>query len=133
MDLPGTGIALVPCIDMANHASRSRTNVNYEIDREGNSVIVLLPGQTPRKGKETVITYGDEKGECEMLFSYGFIDSRLTNARSIFLSLEIPYNDPLKPAKLHYSDVAPGFRIYESYNVSSLRPRGKWYGPFVWL
>ena len=127
MDLPGTGLALVPCIDMANHGSGEKTNAHYETDDDGNAVLVLVDGKTPKAGEEIVITYGDEKGACEMLFSYGFIDEDMTNALSIFLELSIPDDDPLKLAKMAAFETAPGFRIY-MYN-----DKVAWYGPSVWL
>ena len=127
MDLPGTGLALVPCIDMANHGSGEETNALYETDEHGNAVLVLVTGKTPKAGEELLITYGDDKGACEMVFSYGFIDPNLENARSLFLDIEIPNDDPLKHAKIEAFDAAPGFRVYISHDEVS------WYGPFVWL
>ena len=127
MDLPGTGLALVPCIDMANHGSGDATNALYETDAHGNAVLVLVTGKTPKAGEELLITYGDDKGACEMVFSYGFIDPNLENARSLFLDIEIPDDDPLKHAKIEAFDAAPGFRVYTSNGEVS------WYGPFVWL
>ncbi|MCJ1431214.1 hypothetical protein MMC27_000565, partial [Xylographa pallens] len=127
MDLPGTGLALVPCIDMANHGSGDATNALYETDVHGNAVLVLVTGKTPKAREELLITYGDDKGACEMVFSYGFIDPNLENARSLFLDIEIPDDDPLKLAKIEAFDAAPGFRVYMSNGEVS------WYGPFVWL
>ncbi|MCJ1384085.1 hypothetical protein MMC17_007201 [Xylographa soralifera] len=127
MDLPGTGLALVPCIDMANHGSGDATNALYETDAHGNAVLVLVTGKTAKAGEELLITYGDDKGACEMVFSYGFIDPNLVNARSLFLDIEIPDDDPLKLAKIEAFDAAPGFRVYTSCDEVS------WYGPFVWL
>ena len=127
MDLPGTGLALVPCIDMANHGSGEKTNARYETDSDGNAVLVLIDGKSPQTEEEIVITYGDEKGACEMLFSYGFIDEEMEDALSIFLELSIPDDDPLRLAKMAAFETAPGFRMY-TYN-------GKvaWFGPFVLL
>ncbi|MCJ1285638.1 hypothetical protein MMC26_004979 [Xylographa opegraphella] len=127
MDLPGTGLALVPCIDMANHGSGDATNALYETNAHGNAILVLATGKAPKAGEELLITYGDDKGACEMVFSYGFIDPNLEDARSLFLGIEIPDDDPLKLAKIEAFDAAPGFRVYKSYGELS------WYGPFVWL
>jgi hypothetical protein len=71
--------------------------------------------------------YGDEKGACEMLFSYGFIEGGLEDARDIFLDLEIPDDDPLKRAKKVASQCAPGVRI--SNYAHSLH----WESEFVWI
>jgi len=82
-------------------------------------------------GKETLLIaacrYGDEKGACEMLFSYGFIEDGLEDARDIFLDLEIPDDDPLKRAKIAVSQCAPGVRI--SNHSDGLH----WESEFVWI
>lgn len=128
LDLPGTGHAMVPCIDMANHASRDDTSVLYDTDSNGNATLVLREGKCIGPGEEATITYGDEKGACEMLFSYGFIEDTMETAREIFLDLEIPDDDPLKPAKKAVSNSAPGFRLFSQGDSST-----NWEGPFVWL
>ncbi|KAL8688660.1 MAG: hypothetical protein Q9224_004825, partial [Gallowayella concinna] len=99
LDLPGTGHAMVPYIDMANHASGDETIALYDTDSDGNAVLVLRGGKTLKPNDEVTITYGDEKGACEMLFSYGFIEDTMTSARELFLDLDIPDDDPLKVAK----------------------------------
>ena len=127
MDLPDTGLALVPCMDMANHASGDGCCALYETDESCNATLTLLPNQNIKKDDEITISYGDEKGACEMLFSYGFIPEGMENAQSIFLDLDIPDDDPLKFAKKSAFDVAPGFR------VSMYQGTTTWLGPFVWL
>ena len=37
-----------------------------------------------------------------MLFSYGFIEDTMISAKELFLDLDIPDDDPLKPAKKAY-------------------------------
>ena len=45
----------------------------------------------------------------------------------MFLDLDIPDDDPLRPAKIYVSKVAPGFRIFEKDgNI-------EWESDFVWL
>ena len=127
MDLPDTGLALVPCMDMANHASGDGCCALYETDESCNATLTLLPNQNIKKDDEITISYGDEKGACEMLFSYGFIPEGMENAQSIFLDLDIPDDDPLKFAKKSAFDVAPGFRVYMYQGTTT------WLGPFVWL
>ncbi|KAL8707423.1 MAG: hypothetical protein Q9220_007542 [cf. Caloplaca sp. 1 TL-2023] len=127
LDLPGTGHAMVPCVDMANHASGDATTALYESDSDGNAVLVLREGKTLKPGDEVSITYGDDKGACEMLFSYGFIEDSMTSARELFLDLEIPDDDPLKLAKKAVSKSAPGFKL--SDHGGSI----DWEGDFVWL
>ena len=66
LDLPGTGHAMVPCIDMANHASGDNTSALYETDSDGNAILVLREGKVLATNDEVTITYGDEKGACEV-------------------------------------------------------------------
>ena len=127
LDLPGTGHAMVPCIDMANHASGDATTALYDTDTDGNGTLLLRDNKTVDVGEEVKITYGDEKGACEMLFSYGFLEDSMTLARELFLDLEIPEDDPLKLAKKVVAKNAPGFRI------SIVEESITWEGPFVWL
>lgn len=112
---------------MANHASGDATSALYETDRNGNAILVLRDGKDMKMGEELTITYGDEKGACEMLFSYGFIDANMTCARELFLDLEILDDDPLKLAKKAVSRSAPGFRLF-LYNDSM-----GWESSFVWI
>ncbi|CAL8575732.1 hypothetical protein XPA_001637 [Xanthoria parietina] len=125
LDLPGTGHAMVPYIDMANHASGDDTVALYDTDSDGNAVLVLREGKTLQVGGEVTITYGDDKGACEMLFSYGFIE--MDSAREMFLDLEIPDDDPLKLAKKTVAKSPPGFKLFESGGSVD------WDGDFIWL
>ena len=127
LELPGTGHAMVPCIDMANHASGDDTMALYDTDANGNAVLVLRSGKILEPEDEVSITYGDEKGACEMLFSYGFIEDSMLSARELFLDLDIPDDDPLKRAKKIVSKSAPGFRLFS--NEKSV----DWEGEFVWI
>lgn len=127
LDLPGTGHAMVPYIDMANHASGDDTVALYETDADGNAVLIRREGKTLNFGNEVTITYGDDKGACEMLFSYGFIEDSMTSARELFLDLKIPDDDPLKLAKTSIARSPPGFKLYESGGSID------WDGGFVWL
>ncbi len=127
LDLPGTGHAVVPCIDMANHASGSETKALYDTDGNGNAILVLRDGIKTTVDEEITITYGDDKGACEMLFSYGFIESDMTSARELFLDLDMPDDDPLRLAKGAVSKVAPGFRLFLQGDSIG------WEGSYVWL
>ena len=115
---------------MANHASGDDTVALYETDRSGNAILYLREGKSIAPGDEVTITYGDNKGACEMLFSYGFLESNMTSARELFLDIQIPEDDPLRVAKQKVSQHPPGFRLF-------LLPQGDgemgWEGPFIWL
>ncbi|KAL8781981.1 MAG: hypothetical protein Q9213_005765 [Squamulea squamosa] len=127
IDLPGTGHAMVPYIDMANHASGDETVALYDTDPDGNAALILREGKSMKDGDEVTITYGDDKGACEMLFSYGFIEDTMTSVRELFLDLDIPEDDPLRLAKKSISRSAPGFKLFESEGSVG------WEGEFVWL
>lgn len=127
LDLPGTGHSMVPCIDMANHTSGDSTSALYETDNDGNAVLLLREGKRLASNDEVTITYGDEKGACEMLFSYGFIEQSVTSAQELFLDLTIPDDDPLKLAKEAVAHSAPGFRLFIHGDSTD------WESSFVWL
>ena len=127
LDLPGKGHAVVPFIDMANHASGDCTVALYETDSDGNALLLLRDGKTLNTSEEVTITYGDEKGACEMLFSYGFLEENMRSCRELFLELNIPEDDPLKLAKKRVSKTAPGFRLFDREGVTD------WEGPYIWL
>ena len=127
LELPSIGDCMVPYIDFANHASGSNTIALYEADDEGNCLLRLRSDKSLQPGEELTITYGDEKGACEMIFSYGFLEDSMMEARTLFLGLAIPDDDPLKLAKQSFADCAPGVRL----NVSDRRVT--WDSDFVWL
>ncbi|KLJ13394.1 hypothetical protein EMPG_11645 [Blastomyces silverae] len=128
LEFPGKGHSMVPCVDMANHASGIQTGALYETDANGNAVLQLGWGQSLEVGDEVTITYGDEKGAAEMIFSYGFIESNLTSAHQLFLDLDIPADDPLGPAKKAICDAAPGFRLFITPDSDAT----DWESSFVW-
>ncbi|KAF2748889.1 SET domain-containing protein [Sporormia fimetaria CBS 119925] len=125
LEFPGLGDCMMPCIDFANHASGDATRAYYETDGDGNGML-LLRKDIPAGG-EVTITYGDEKGACESIFSYGFIEDGLDSARAMFLDLQIPDDDPLRPAKLAVNTAAPGFRL------SDKQGKIEWDTDYVWL
>lgn len=63
-----------------------------------------------------------------MIFSYGFLEEDVDNARDILLGLDIPDDDPLKPAKKAISTSAPGVRLIDSSQTGL-----HWKSDFVWL
>ncbi|KAF1359787.1 SET domain-containing protein [Lizonia empirigonia] len=127
LEFPGVGDCMCPCVDMANHASGDTTAALYETDEDGDGLLLLREGKHIENGGEITITYGDDKGACENIFSYGFLEDAVTSARVMFLNLDIPDDDPLRPAKIFVSTAAPGFRIFEkSGNID-------WESDFIWL
>jgi len=63
-----------------------------------------------------------------MIFSYGFIEDSMSSARVMFLDLDIPGDDPLRPAKFAVNVAAPGFRIFDKDSNKT-----GWESDFVWL
>jgi hypothetical protein len=72
-------------------------------------------------------SYGDEKGACENIFSYGFLEDGVSSAKVMFLALDIPDDDPLRPAKVFVSTAAPGFRIFDKKDTID------WESDYIWL
>jgi len=56
LEFPGIGDSMVPCIDMANHASGDDTIALYEVDDQGNAVLLLRDGKDLEQGDEITIT-----------------------------------------------------------------------------
>lgn len=56
LEFPGVGDCMVPCIDMANHASGDATAALYETDRDGNGLLLLREGKAIAPGGEITIT-----------------------------------------------------------------------------
>lgn len=128
LDFPGIGHCMVPCIDIANHASGEATIAVYERDTDGNAVLLLRDEKQVGESDEVTITYGDEKGACEMLFSYGFLEDHMDSAGALFLSLNIPDSDKFQAPKMSIADCAPGFKIIDLGEGET-----EWTGDFIWL
>ena len=90
-------------------------------------MLQIRPGTELAADEEVTITYGDEKGACEMIFSYGFLEPGISSAIAIFLDLQIPDDDPLRMAKKAANKEAPGVRLFANSN-------GKldWEGNYIW-
>lgn len=144
LEFPGAGDCMMPCVDMANHASGEATAALYETDGNGNGLLLLREGKTIAEGGEITITqvpdircpirmhanwnsYGDDKGACENIFSYGFLEDGVTSAKVMFLDLDIPDDDPLRPAKVFVSTAAPGFRLFDKGDSIG------WESDYIWL
>lgn len=128
LDYPLIGHCMVPCVDLANHAPHEATIAIYEKDASNNAVLVLRDGKSLKEGDEVTISYGDEKGACEMLFSYGFLDEGMETAETLFLSLALPQGDVMRAAKMQAAECAPGFKLIDAGDGEV-----DWKGEFVWL
>jgi hypothetical protein len=51
----------------------------------------------------------------------------MSTAKVMFLDLDIPDDDPLRPAKVYVSTAAPGFRIFEQQDTI------EWESDYIWL
>lgn len=113
LELPrGIGDAMVPVLDMANHAADNRYNARFDVDPDnGNVQLLVREGKNIGKEEEIHITYGCG-GASEMIFSYGFLEEHVQSAREMFLSLQAPEDDPLRIAKMRFAKEAPGVRIF---------------------
>ncbi|KAE8353641.1 SET domain protein [Aspergillus coremiiformis] len=130
VDLPGSGHAMVPCIDMANHASEDSVKALYGEDAEGNAVLQLREGRKLRPDEEVTISYGHDKPASEMIFSYGFLENERQRANQIFLDLNIPEDDPLIMAKKRICKAPPRVRLLDATPTET--GSTNWDSPFVW-
>lgn len=56
LEMPGIGDCMVPCVDMANHASGDETHALYEADENGNGLLLLREGSPVKADGEVTIT-----------------------------------------------------------------------------
>lgn len=124
LELPKSGPSLVPCIDMANHASAA--NAYYEETSDGDVVLLLRDGSVVGEGDEVTISYGSEKSDAEMLFSYGFLDAS-SAVQSLTLPLSPLPDDPLGKAKAHIYTGAP------TVQLKMVGDTVEWMSPFACL
>lgn len=123
------GEAMVPCIDMVNHASGGAINAYFDRDHDGNAILMMAPHRSLSHGDEVTISYGDAKSAAEMLFSYGFIEPQTTHTSALILDLTVPDDDPLKEAKEAVATSAAAVRI----SWTADRRSTQWESFFVWL
>lgn len=57
VDLPGSGHAMVPGIDMANHVSGESVKALYDVDSSGNAKLQLRWGKSLKPGEEVTISW----------------------------------------------------------------------------
>lgn len=66
-----------------------------------------------------------------MVFSYGFLDREMVDAKQLFLDVDIPDDDPLKIAKKMFCRHAPGFNLTSDPGATE-PPTTSWESPIVW-
>ena len=66
-----------------------------------------------------------------MVFSYGFLDREMVDAKQLFLDVDIPDDDPLKIAKKMFCRHAPGFNLTSDPSATE-PPTTSWESPIVW-
>lgn len=98
LDLPKSGTAMVPIIDMANHSPTPMARYDESDDRE--AILALRHDGSIAPDDEVTITYGGDKSAAEILFSYGFIDTE-DSKRHLVLPVPTLDDDPLLRAKLY--------------------------------
>lgn len=126
LDLPQIGHAMVPVLDMANHISDNRRNARFEVGENGDVLLVREDGAKIEEGEEINITYG-AGGACETIFSYGFLDEGALSARELFLTMDIPLDDPLRIPKKAAAKEPPGIRVFVDSDGLI-----RWEGALVW-
>ena len=126
LDLPQIGHAMVPVLDMANHISDNRRNARFEVGENGDVLLVREDGVKIEEGEEINITYG-AGGACETIFSYGFLDEGALSARELFLTMDIPLDDPLRIPKKAAAKEPPGIRVFVDSDGLI-----RWEGALVW-
>lgn len=125
LELPQSGEAMVPGLDMANH---SRAATAYYEEEDDDIVLAKRPSACLLPDGEVTISYGDAKSAAEMLFSYGFVgDAEHGHAQEMTLPLSPLADDPLAKAKVYVYGAAP--------TVKLMRRKGgvDWESPFAFL
>jgi len=65
LEFPGIGDCMVPCVDMANHASGELTRALYEANGDGDGLLLLYNGQELKAGDEINITFVHDDARLE--------------------------------------------------------------------
>ena len=125
LDLPRSGTALVPVLDMANHSPAPTARYDESADHE--ATLVLRHDASIAPSDEVTITYGQDKSAAEILFSYGFIDTE-GSRRHLALPVPLLEDDPLLRAKLYSFGKPPMAEVW-------LDGEGKpaWKSPFAFF
>ncbi|KAL1840039.1 hypothetical protein VTJ49DRAFT_910 [Mycothermus thermophilus] len=131
LELPRSGEALVPCLDMANHSASP--TAYYDENLKDEVVLVPRPGVRLSKGDEVTISYGETKSAAEMLFSYGFVDPEATTGESLVLPLNPFPDDPLAKAKLVAFGQPPRIHVARDGDVNAGGGPVRWASAFAYF
>jgi len=123
LELPKSGEALVPCLDMVNHSGKP--NAYFE-ETENEVVLRLGNGCLVSEGDEVTISYGSDKGVAEMLYNYGFIPEDAPR-NVVRVNMEPFDDDPLRTAKLVVFGRRPVLVLTETNHKT------EWVCPFSFL
>lgn len=136
LDLPKSGVSMVPCIDMVNHARRP--SAYYEENGKNEAMLLLAPGVDMQEDDEVTISYGADKSAAEMLFVYGFIDCEdgsttapAPASRAVFPIAPLP-DDPLGRAKTAAFGTAPSVTVHRA-GPTAAEWTAEWTSPFAHL
>jgi hypothetical protein len=129
-DLPYSGVACVPGLDLANHSS-TEASAHFVQDPETAAVTLLLrKGSSVRAGEEVTISYGKDKPAAEMLFNYGFIDSS-----SSVQKLVLPLDELLNEAASVDALLGPKLQVFDAAPMLELKiddkGKARWSAPFL--
>ncbi len=81
LEFPGIGDSMVPCIDMANHASGERTVALYEADKDGNGLLLRRDGKDVSGGDEITIRQVSPVVSASRLLTWSVMEMRKVPAR----------------------------------------------------
>ncbi|KAG5996734.1 hypothetical protein E4U52_005950 [Claviceps spartinae] len=130
LELPTSGTAMVPALDMVNHSGQP--SALYEEERTEDVVLLIRPETSVSEGKEITISYGEAKSASEMLFNYGFVDPSST-VSTMTLHLRPLPDDPLAGAKAHIFNGAKVVKLSSEEGNEEQDRRCTWDSPFIYL
>ncbi|KAH8811687.1 hypothetical protein F5884DRAFT_285271 [Xylogone sp. PMI_703] len=126
LELPHSGEAMVPCLDMANHAGAPNAYYDYDPNSGHGVQLLLRGGMDVQAGEEITISYDISKSNAEMVFSYGFIDMS-SEKDQLALSLASLLDDPFSNAKAAVFQGPPVLNISRENGVLT------WKSPFLYF
>ncbi|KAG5935633.1 hypothetical protein E4U59_005510 [Claviceps monticola] len=131
LELPTSGTAMVPALDMVNHSGQPSALYEEEEGTE-DAVLLIRPETSVSEGKEITISYGEAKSASEMLFNYGFVDPS-SSVSTMTLHLHPLPDDPLAGAKVHIFNDAKVVKLSLEAGNEEQDRRCRWDSPFIYL